>query len=400
MKQQKPSHSDIIIVGNGITSQFFALRLSKILGGRIRIIIIDKERKDSDLKEYVRALSLSLSTINLCKSLGIWKLIEPHTHPVSKIFISHSASNIEKQSFLNLDNRVNDEVASYIIDEKVLRKLVSEETAKLSNIDIIYANIGDIKLETDQVNLKVQNQILTSKLLVAADGRKSAVKKQLNIKSVSWDYNQLALSCLIEHSKNNENIAVENFLQTGPIALLPMGKGTSSVIWSMNRENIDQIKKISIGDLKLNIEKQFKNYIGEIIKLDNTGFFELNFSVVHKLYFKRCAIIGDAAHSIHPLAGQGTNLGLRDIICLSDRIIEAFKYGLDVGSTSNLQEYQRKRMPDILTSALAYDGINRLYSNNISGLNPLKNFVISLADSIPILKKTLVRGGSGISIKY
>ena len=101
----------------------------------------------------------------------------------------------------------------------------------------------------------MQNQILTSKLLVAADGRKSAVKKQLNIKSVSWDYNQLALSCLIEHSKNNENIAVENFLQTGPITLLPMGKGTSSVIWSMNRENIDQIKKISIGDLKLNIRK-------------------------------------------------------------------------------------------------------------------------------------------------
>ena len=113
-----------------------------------------------------------------------------------------------------------------------------------------------------------------------------------------------------------------------------------------------------------------------------------------------CCLIGDAAHSIHPLAGQGTNLGLRDIICLSDRIIEAFKYGLDVGSTSNLQEYQRKRMPDILTSALAYDGINRLYSNNISGLNPLKNFVINLADSTPILKKTLVRGGSGISIKY
>ena len=104
-------------------------------------------------------------------------MIEPHTHPVSKIFISHSASNIEKQSFLNLDNRVNDEVASYIIDEKVLRKLVSEETAKLSNINIIYANIGDIKLETDQVNLKVQNQILTSKLLVAADGRKISRKK-------------------------------------------------------------------------------------------------------------------------------------------------------------------------------------------------------------------------------
>ena len=400
MKQQNTSHSDVIIVGNGITSQFFALRLSKILGRRIRIKIIDKERKDADRIKYVRALSISLSTVNLCKSLGIWTLIEPHTHPIYKIFISHSESYEEKPSFLNLDNRVNDEVASYIIDEKVLRDIVSAETAKLSNIDLIYADVDDIKLETDLVSVKVQDQILTSKLLVAADGRKSTVKKQLNIKSVSWGYDQVALSCLIEHTKNNENIAVENFLHTGPIALLPMGKGTSSVIWSVNRDNVDEIEKISNGDSKLSIEKQFKNYIGEIIKLDNSGLFELNFSVVQKLYFKRCAIIGDAAHSIHPLAGQGTNLGLRDIICLSDKIVDAFKYGLDIGSTNNLQEYQRKRMPDILTSALAYDGINRLYSNNISSLNPLKDFVINFADSIPVLKKSLVRGGSGVSIRY
>ena len=99
MTQLKSSHSDIIIVGNGITSQIFALRLSKILGGRIRITIIDKERKDPGHKEYVRALSLSLSTINLCKSLGVWKSIEPQTHPVSRIFISHSASKKENEVF-------------------------------------------------------------------------------------------------------------------------------------------------------------------------------------------------------------------------------------------------------------------------------------------------------------
>ena len=109
--------------------------------------------------------------------------------------------------------------------------------------------------------------------------------------------------------------------------------------------------------------------------------------------------MGDAAHSIHPLAGQGTNLGLRDIISLSDGIIEAVKYGLDIGSMNNLQEYQRLRMPDILTSALAYDGINRLYSNSIVGLNPIKDLAISLAESIPIIKKNLVKGGSGLAIK-
>mgnify|MGYP001246569677 CR=1 FL=1 len=399
MKQLNTVYSDIIIVGNGITSQFLALRLSKILGNRLAITIIDKEKNDSRTSEYVRSLSVSLSTVNLCKSMGIWELIEPHTHPIRKIIISHSVSDEEKRSFLNLDNRVNDEVASYIIDERVLRKVISEETAKFNNINLIHTNIDDINLGDDLISIKAQDQILTSKLVVAGDGRKSIVKKLLKIKSISWDYNQTALSCLIKHKANNDNIAIENFLHTGPIALLPMGKRISSVIWSVQRDKIHEIKNICDGDLKLSIEKQFKSYIGEITAIDNSSFFELNFSIAQKLYVKRCAVMGDAAHSIHPLAGQGTNLGLRDIISLSDGIIEAVKYGLDIGSINNLQEYQRLRMPDILTSALAYDGINRLYSNSIVGLNPIKDLAISLAESIPIIKKNLVKGGSGLAIK-
>ena len=399
MKQLNTVYSDIIIVGNGITSQFLALRLSKILGNRLAITIIDKEKNDSRTSEYVRSLSVSLSTVNLCKSMGIWELIEPHTHPIRKIIISHSVSDEEKRGFLNLDNRVNDEVASYIIDERVLRKVISEETAKFNNINLIHTNINDINLGDDLISIKAQDQILTSKLVVAGDGRKSIVKKLLKIKSISWDYNQTALSCLIKHKANNDNIAIENFLHTGPIALLPMGKCISSVIWSVQRDKIHEIKNICDSDLKLSIEKQFKSYIGEITAIDNSSFFELNFSIAQKLYVKRCAVMGDAAHSIHPLAGQGTNLGLRDIISLSDGIIEAVKYGLDIGSINNLQEYQRLRMPDILTSALAYDGINRLYSNSIVGLNPIKDLAISLAESIPIIKKNLVKGGSGLAIK-
>ena len=400
MNQLNNSHSDIIIVGNGITSQFLALKLSKMLGNRIRLTIIDKQKEDNRSSEYVRALSISLSTVNLCKSLGIWELVKPKAHPIHKIVISHSISDEKTTSFLNLDNRVNEEVASYIIDEAALREIIFQETSKLSNINLMHANISEVKLGSDQISVKVNDQILTSKLLVAGDGRKSIIKKLLNIKSVSWDYNQMALSCLIKHTKNNENIAVENFLPTGPIALLPIGNYHSSVIWSVNKNKIDEVKNISISDLKLTIEEQFKNYIGEVITVDNSSFFELNFSIVRKLYSERLVLIGDAAHSIHPLAGQGTNLGLRDIICLSEGVIEAIKYGLDIGTTSYLQDYQKKRMPDILTSALTYDGINRLYSNNIGGLNPLKDFAINLAENIPFLKKSLVKGGSGVSIRY
>ena len=188
-------------------------------------------------------------------------------HPINKIVISHSISDEKTTSFLNLDNRVNEEVASYIIDEAALREIIFQETSKLSNINLMHANISEVKLGSDQISVKVNDQILTSKLLVAGDGRKSIIKKLLNIKSVSWDYNQMALSCLIKHTKNNENIAVENFLPTGPIALLPIGNYHSSVIWSVNKNKIDEVKNISIGDLKLTIEEQFKNYTGKVLSL-------------------------------------------------------------------------------------------------------------------------------------
>ena len=398
MKQITNSHSDIIIVGNGITSQFLALKLLDTLGDRIKLTIIDKKTKGSLNSKHARSLSISLSTVNLCKSLGIWELVEPYAHPIDKIIISRSEFGGETESTLNLHNRVNDEIASYIVDESKLRGIISKEISNFSNIDILHANLNKINLANNQVIINLDGQILTTKLLVAGDGRKSIVKDLLDIQSVSWDYNQIALSCLIKHKSSNDNVAVENFLNTGPVALLPIGKNKSSVIWSIKRDKSDYIKSITNDELKQRMEGQFGDYVGQIIDIENFSFFELNFSIVRNLYSERLAIIGDAAHSIHPLAGQGTNLGLRDVICLADKIIEAIKYGLDIGSINILDEYQRKRMPDILTSALAYDAINRLYSNDIKKLNILKDFAINFTENTPILKKNLVKGGSGVSL--
>ena len=151
MNQLNNNHSDIIIVGNGITSQFLALKLSKMLGNRIRLTIIDKQKEDNPSSEYVRALSISLSTVNLCKSLGIWELVKSKAHPINKIVISHSISDEKKTSFLNLDNRVNEEVASYVINETALREIIFQETSKLSNINLMHNNISEVKLGSDQI---------------------------------------------------------------------------------------------------------------------------------------------------------------------------------------------------------------------------------------------------------
>ena len=392
MNKKKSISSDIIVMGNGITSQFFSLVLSKTLGDRIKISQIDKEIKSQD---YVRALSISLSTVNICKALDIWSLIEPYCYPVKKIIVTHKGKQESKSSILKFDNHIDQNIASYIINESDLRKILSQQIEKYKTIELFETEINSLDINNESASISSNQYDFTSKLIVAGDGRGSIVKKILGIKSISWDYDQTALSCLITHSKKNDNIAIENFLNTGPIAILPFGDYQSSLVWSGTKNFMNNLNQLDRNKLLEEVQIQTRDYIGEISKVENIGFFDLNFSIIRRLIDTRVAFIGDAAHSVHPLAGQGTNIGLRDVAYLSENIIDSIKYGLDFSNKNVLQEYERKRMPDIVTSAMTFDAINRLYSNNIQAIEPLKDFAINFVSKIPKLKKSFVEEGAG-----
>ena len=392
MNKKKSISSDIIVMGNGITSQFFSLVLSKTLGDRIKISQIDKEIKSQD---YVRALSISLSTVNICKALDIWSLIEPYCYPVKKIIVTHKGKQESKSSILEFDNHIDQNIASYIINESDLRKILSQQIEKYKTIELFETEINSLDINNESALISSNQYDFSSKLIVAGDGRRSIVKKILGIKSISWDYDQTALSCLITHSKKNDNIAIENFLNTGPIAILPFGDYQSSLVWSGTTHFMNNLNKVDRNKLLEEVQMQTRDYIGKISKIENIGFFDLNFSIIRRLIDTRVAFIGDAAHSVHPLAGQGTNIGLRDVAYLSENIIDSIKYGLDFSNKNVLQGYERKRMPDIITSAMTFDAINRLYSNNIQAIEPLKDFAINFVSKIPKLKKSFVEEGAG-----
>lgn len=392
MNKKKSISSDIIVMGNGITSQFFSLVLSKTLGDRIKISQIDKEIKSHD---YVRALSISLSTVNICKALDVWNLIEPYCYPVKKIIVTHKGKHESKGSILEFDNHIDQNIASYIINESDLRKTLSKQIKKYKNIELFETEINSLDINNQIATISSDQYDFLSKLIVAGDGRSSIIKKILGTKSISWDYDQTALSCLITHSKKNNNIAIENFLNTGPIAILPFGDYQSSLIWSGSRSFINNLKKADRNKLIEEVQAQTRDYIGEISEIENIGYFDLNFSIIRKLIDKRVAFIGDAAHSVHPLAGQGTNIGLRDVAYLSENIIDSIKYGLDFSDKNTLQKYERNRMSDIITSAMTFDLINRLYSNNVRVIEPLKDFAINFVSKVPKLKNNFVEEGAG-----
>ncbi|MDG2187164.1 MAG: FAD-dependent monooxygenase [Hyphomicrobiales bacterium] len=396
MQHENNIISDLLIVGNGITSQFLSLALLKSLGNNIKINVINRDITENYAEEYVRALSISLSTVNICKALGIWDKVKQYCYPVERIDVSNPSQSGPKKGYLQFDNRINDQLASYIINERKLRDIVAEELSQFNNLTIFNEDIKDISIDQNQAKLFVKNKKFIAKLLIAADGRKSIVRDILGIKAISWDYKQTALSCVVNHSKSNTKTAIEMFLDTGPFAILPLDEKTSSIIWSSDNDIMNEIKNLNSESLIEELNKRFDNSKGKILKIDNIGYFNLYFSITRKIIDHRLVLVGDSAHVVHPLAGQGINIGLRDVAQISEIIVDSIKYGLDFGSINILEEYQRSRMGDIISSALIYDGINKLYSNNIKPLEPLKSFAIRFVDKIPLVKKNLVEEASGI----
>tara|TARA_Y100000590_G_scaffold452259_1_gene595018 strand:+ start:3804 stop:5036 length:1233 start_codon:yes stop_codon:yes gene_type:complete len=399
MQNTNKIFSDIIIAGNGLTSQILSLALINTLGENITINAIDRKEGERDFPNYVRSISLSLSSVNILKAIGIWDKISPKCFPVERIRVTHQSNNQTDKGYLEFDSRIDDQIISYILDEFDLRKLLSQELKKKKNYNLIYDTINSIKYIDNYAILRTDNNTFNAKLLIAADGKHSIIKKLSQIDSIKWDYKQTALSCLVKHTKENTGTALEKFLYTGPFAILPIGQNTSSIIWSANTEFMKQIKNLDSKRLIEKIAKEFDMERGLIKEVMSIGYFDLEFSIAKQLFSHRLALVGDAAHIVHPLAGQGMNIGLRDVAQLAEIIVDSLKYGLDFGQKNVLEQYEKYRMFDIISSALLFDGINRLYTNNSKSLDLLKTFAIVFVDKFPGLKKNFVREASGVSKK-
>ena len=396
MQPENKIVSDLLIVGNGISSQFLSLALLRTFGNNLKINVIDKDILYNNSDEYVRALSISLSTVNICKALDIWDKVKVYCYPVERIDISSISKSLPNDGYLQFNNRISDQIASYIINEKNLREILDIELENFNNIRVYTEDISEINIDQNHAELSTKNKKFIAKLIIAADGRNSIIKHLLGTKSITWDYKQTAISCVVNHSMSNPKTALEIFLETGPFAILPLGEKKSSIIWSASNEIMEGIKNLSTKELIEELNSKFDNRRGKILKVDHIGYFNLYFSITKKIIDQRVAFIGDSAHVVHPLAGQGINIGLRDVAHLSELIVDSIKYGLDFGSMNILEKYQKSRMVDIVSSAIIFDGINKFYSNDFKALEPLKDFAIRFVDKIPILKKNFVQEASGI----
>jgi 2-octaprenyl-6-methoxyphenol hydroxylase len=248
-----------------------------------------------------------------------------------------------------------------------------------------------------RVHVELANgDAVAARLLVAADGARSSIREGAGIASHGWSYGQSAIVTNVGHERDHGGRAEEHFLPAGPFAILPLKERRSSIVWTERAREAQRIMALPDASFRAELERRFKLHLGEITTVGARRVHPLGFSVARSFIAERIALVGDAAHVIHPIAGQGLNMGLKDVAALAEVIVDAVRLGLDPGTVDVLERYQRWRRFDTMSMGLATDGLNRLFSNQSATLRFARDIGLGLVDRVPNLKRLFIREAAGL----
>ena len=239
--------------------------------------------------------------------------------------------------------------------------------------------------------------VIEASLLVAADGARSKLRERAGIATHGWDYDQSGIVVTVGHERDHHGRAEEHFLPAGPFAILPLTGQRSSLVWTEKRAEAARIVALSEDEFHGELEQRFGLHLGEIKALDKPRAFPLGYFVARSFIGERLALVGDAAHVIHPIAGQGLNMGLKDVAALAEVIVDAARLGMDLGQADVLDRYQRWRRFDTMAMGLATNSLNLLFSNKSTLLRTVRDIGLGLVDRAPPLKSLFIRQAAGLS---
>jgi 2-octaprenyl-6-methoxyphenol hydroxylase len=279
------------------------------------------------------------------------------------------------------------------------RHLVDVLTAKATEIgvDLRATAVTDFSHPAERADVVLgDGASLSTRLLVAADGAQSKLRSKAGIATHGWNYDQSAIVTTVAHERDHGGKAEEHFLPAGPFAILPLKGNRSSIVWTEKTPEAERIVALPDAEFHAELEQRFKLQLGEIAAVGARRVHPLGFFVARSFIAERLALIGDAAHVIHPIAGQGLNMGLKDVAALAEVIVDAARLGLDPGSATVLERYQRWRRFDTVAMGIATDGLNRLFSNRSDVLRAVRDIGLGLVDRVPNLKRLFIREAAGL----
>lgn len=392
--------ADIAIVGGGLNGPVLALALAQS-GQSVTLVDALPDPLRTDAAFDGRAYALALASQRLLAAVGVWDHVAGNAQPMLEIKVSDGHAGAGPSPFfLHFDHaEIEEGPMGYMVEDRYLRRALLAAMEAAPGITRLNGTAVTAQ-QTDATGVTLtlaDGSQLRAGLVVGCDGRKSGTAARAGIKRTGWDYGQTALVCAIAHELPHHGIAHQFFMPPGPLAILPLPGNRSSIVWSERTEAAARINALPEAEYLEILRPRFGDFLGEI-RLEGARFtYPLNLTVANAFVGERLALVGDAAHGMHPIAGQGLNAGLRDVGALAEVLILAARRGEDIGSVSVLDRYQQWRRFDTATLALATDAFNRLFSNDNPILRLGRDVGMGVLGAFPGLRRGFVREAAGLT---
>ena len=392
--------AEIAVVGGGLSGLSLAIACA---AAGIETAVIDREKpaKFRDAAYDGRTTAIAYGSQQVLKGIGVWDALAPHAEPIREIRVADGNSPL----FLHYDRaEIDAEALGYIVENRLLRGALQARAEALPRLTLYAPSaVEQVGFGETQAHLTLGDggRIATS-LVVGADGRNSPMREAAGIKTWRKSYRQIAIVCVVRHEKPHRGVAVEHFRAAGPFAILPMtdaatGAHRSSIVWTEEEHDAPLLLALDDKDFARQLASRFGDFLGEVDPEPGRWSYPLALIQAERYAAQRLALIGDAAHVIHPIAGQGWNLGVRDIAALAELLVDAHRLGIDLGSAELLRRYERWRRFDSLTLTTVTDGLNRLFANDFPPLKLARDLGLAAVNRAPGLKRFFMRHAMGVT---
>jgi 2-octaprenyl-6-methoxyphenol hydroxylase len=392
--------NEILIVGGGLNGPALALALAQT-GHNVTVIdgLAEKVRKNASFDG--RSYALALTSQRLLAAIGVWSQIADKAQPMLEIKVTDGhAGKGPSPFFMHFDHgEIEEGPMGYMVEDRHLRRAFLEAMETEPRITQISGKtVVDQQLDSNEVSVTLNDgTVLTGRLLIGSDGRNSGTAQRAGIKRTGWEYGQTALVCAIDHELPHNGIAHQFFMPPGPLAILPLPGNRSSIVWSERTDTATKINALDDTGYLQALRPRFGDFLGEISLAGKRFAYPLNLTIANNFIAERMALVGDAAHGMHPIAGQGLNAGLRDVAALAEVLTLAGRRGEDIGSPLVLERYQQWRRFDTASLAMATDVFNRLFSNDNPVLRLGRDLGMGLVNALPGLRRGFIREAAGLS---
>lgn len=388
--------TDIAIVGGGLNGPTLAIALEQ---RGLNVTVIDalpapkRGMRDFDGRSY----ALAHASMRLLRGIDLWDAIKDHTQPMLEIKVTDGRAGTGPSPWMmHFDHtEIEEGPMGYMCQDRHLRQAL---LAKMDGAARITQMSGETVVAQSSGQLTLASgKTVTAKLIVGADGRASGTAERAGIKRTGWGYGQTAIVCAVEHELPHGGIAHQFFMPTGPLAILPLPDNCCSIVWSETETRATKIMAMDDTDFLDALRPTFGSFLGELTLVGKRFSYPLGLTIANRFIADRVVLIGDAAHGVHPIAGQGLNAGLRDVAALVDVLSDAKARGEDIASAAVLARYEQWRRFDTATLAAATDTFNKLFSNDNPLLRAVRDMGMGVINATPRLRRTFIREAAGLT---